>query len=307
MRLTDPTGRVRAAGGVLWRGDPRDPEVALVHRPRYDDWTLPKGHVDAGEHDLVAAFREVREETGVRALPGRPLGHTDYVAGGRPKRVRWWAAQQLEVEDAPDDEVDELAWCAVADAVRRLDVTSDRALVRRLVLRPVATVPVALVRHAHAGSRQRWRGDDDERPLSGRGRAQALALVDPLALLGPALVRAAGPVRCRATLEPLAAAAGVDVAVEERLAEAANRDDAVEAAHEALAEVLAAGEPAVLCSQGGVLPTLLARVLSEHGVRPVDRACVPAAKPRKASTTVLHVADGRVVAAEHHATLAPRT
>ena len=117
------TEQVRAAGGVV----ARDGLIALVHRPRYDDWTLPKGKLDAGESFEEAALREIEEETGMRARLVRELPETHYEVRGRPKVVRYWL---MEVESDPgfvaNDEVDELRWLEPAQASALLTYERDR-------------------------------------------------------------------------------------------------------------------------------------------------------------------------------------
>jgi 8-oxo-dGTP diphosphatase len=115
---------IRAAGGVVTR----DGRVLLVHRPRYDDWTFPKGKADAGETDEACAVREVHEETGWWCELGDELPSTEYVdAKGRPKRVRWWRMQPVADDGfAANDEIDELRW-ASADEARTL-LSYDRDL-----------------------------------------------------------------------------------------------------------------------------------------------------------------------------------
>jgi 8-oxo-dGTP pyrophosphatase MutT (NUDIX family) len=122
---------VRAAGGVVHRDGARGVEVLLVHRPRYDDWTFPKGKLDAGEREEDAAIREVREETGVHGVLGRELPTTRYVdSSGRPKTVRYWV--MTPVGDAepfhPNREIDELRWCAPAEAAGLLTYPHDRTV-----------------------------------------------------------------------------------------------------------------------------------------------------------------------------------
>lgn len=120
---------VEAAGGVVVR----DGLVAVVHRPRYDDWSLPKGHLDPGEGFEEAALREVREETGLRCRITRELGESRYRDGrGRPKVVRWFAMEVVGGAFAPNDEVDELRWLAPAEASELLSYPSDRELVARV-------------------------------------------------------------------------------------------------------------------------------------------------------------------------------
>ena len=127
-------GRVEAAGGVLFRQSAGgDLEIALVHRPRYDDWSLPKGKLDEGEGFEQAALREVEEETGMRCRLGRELGETHYEdRKGRPKVVRYWAMTDCEGEFQANEEVDELRWLAAHDAKALLTYDFDRDLVERV-------------------------------------------------------------------------------------------------------------------------------------------------------------------------------
>ncbi len=127
---------VEAAGGVVWRrGEDGSLEVALVHRPRYDDWSLPKGKLDPGEGFEEAALREVEEETGLRCELGRELGEARYRDHrDRPKVVRYWAMQPGGGEFEPNEEVDELRWVAPEDAKRMLSYAFDRELVDRVVI-----------------------------------------------------------------------------------------------------------------------------------------------------------------------------
>jgi CYTH domain-containing protein/8-oxo-dGTP pyrophosphatase MutT (NUDIX family) len=120
---------VRAAGGLVERGG----RVLVVHRPRYDDWSLPKGKLEPGETFEAAAQREVHEETGLRVTLGEELPPTRYAdARGRPKVVRYWRMAVLEEEPfAPNEEVDELAWLTPARACERLTYDHDRVLVAR--------------------------------------------------------------------------------------------------------------------------------------------------------------------------------
>ncbi|MEA2362140.1 MAG: 8-oxo-dGTP diphosphatase [Thermoleophilaceae bacterium] len=121
---------VEAAGGVVMR----DGRVALVHRPRYDDWTLPKGKLDPGESYEQAALREVREETGLRARLVRELPSTDYSVRGRPKVVRYWL---MDVESdpgfEPNSEVDEVRWLSPRDAAALLTYDRDKEVLEAAV------------------------------------------------------------------------------------------------------------------------------------------------------------------------------
>ena len=127
---------VRAAGGVVIRHRPgREWQLLLVHRPRYGDWSLPKGKTDRGETDEAAALREVEEETGLRCRLGEEIAETHYRDGrGRAKIVRYWIMkpEHDQPEFVPNDEVDELRWCSRPEAATLLTYAHDRQLVQRL-------------------------------------------------------------------------------------------------------------------------------------------------------------------------------
>ncbi len=129
--MTTPgTTLVHAAEGVVWRRSPEgELEVLLVHRPKYDDWTLPKGKLDPGEGHAEAALREVREETGLRCALGPELASTSYRdRKGRPKHVRYWAMTPVGGRFTPTEEVDEILWLPVDEAKAVLSYIRDRPL-----------------------------------------------------------------------------------------------------------------------------------------------------------------------------------
>jgi 8-oxo-dGTP diphosphatase len=125
---------VEAAGGVVVRESAGGGEVAVVHRPRYEDWSLPKGKLRPGESFEEAALREVAEETGIRCELAEELAPAHYRdRKGRRKRVRWWLMRPVEGEFKPSDEVDELRWLPPEEAAGLLDYEHDRELVRSLL------------------------------------------------------------------------------------------------------------------------------------------------------------------------------
>lgn len=122
--MTEPD--IRAAGGVVAAGDGR---IAIVHRPRHGDWSLPKGKLDPGEDWEAAAVREVEEECGLRCRLEDELPPSDYTVGDRSKRVRWWRMSVVEdLGFRPNDEVDELRWATANEASDLLTYAADRAL-----------------------------------------------------------------------------------------------------------------------------------------------------------------------------------
>jgi 8-oxo-dGTP diphosphatase len=125
---------VRAAGGVVWRRDgDGPPEILVVHRPRYDDWSLPKGKADPGESDADTALREVEEETGFTCRLGQELRSTSYRDNkGRPKTVRYWAMEPVSGESGftPNAEIDEIRWLPAPEAVKLLSYDHDRPVVQ---------------------------------------------------------------------------------------------------------------------------------------------------------------------------------
>ncbi len=169
---------VVAAGAVVIRKGPSGREVLLVHRPKYDDWSFPKGKQDPGEHVTATAVREVLEETGLEIRLGRPLRPQMYaVSGGRAKHVHYWVGHvpgDPEVASYEvNDEIDDLGWFALPEAVSRLTYLDDIDLLDQYRELPKTTTPLVVVRHARARKRDKWKGPDPLRPLTRRGTAQA--------------------------------------------------------------------------------------------------------------------------------------
>jgi 8-oxo-dGTP diphosphatase len=125
---------IEAAGGLVWKVTPKGvPKVLLIHRPRYDDWSIPKGKLDPGESHREAALREVEEETGLRCRIGTELPEVRYTdRKGRPKRVRYWRMEPIDGAFAPNDEVDEVRWSSIDEAMALLTYEHDRLVLTAL-------------------------------------------------------------------------------------------------------------------------------------------------------------------------------
>ncbi|MGH3930678.1 MAG: NUDIX hydrolase [Pseudonocardiaceae bacterium] len=272
-----------AAGAVLWRRPSPGGrvELAVVHRPRYDDWSWPKGKPHKGELLPCTAVREVAEETGHAAILGPRLGSTRYLISAGQKVAHYWAARSAGGCFTASEEVDELRWLSPSGAADLLTYPHDRTLLSGIELATAVTRTSTLVRHAMAGRRAAWAGDDALRPLTEVGRRQAAALRELLPLFGSQRVHSAPVARCRQTVEGLAADLGVPVIDEPLLSEGGYTADPP-AGLRRLTDVVAGPGPAVICSQGDVIPDALSRLADEAGLKPA-----PVPPSRKGSFWVL--------------------
>lgn len=283
-----PAKDVLAAGVVVFRPGKR---VLLVHRPRYDDWSFPKGKLDPGEHPAAAAVREVEEETGLHVRLGPPLTAQRYaVAGGRMKSVFYWAGRVVGHDDVsgyrPNAEIDEVRWFSYDEALEQLTYEHDRDTLREA--RPLRrkTHPIVVLRHGEARSRKAWRQDDRLRPLVQLGRHQAQRLVPVLAAYDVTRIVSSSSARCVETVGPYADTTGWKLELEDGLTE----EDATASSVVAVVDdLVAAGvEGAVLCTHRPVLPSVFdALGLADPGLAP-------------GAMLVAHLRQGAVVATEVH-------
>jgi 8-oxo-(d)GTP phosphatase len=224
-------------------------EVLLVHRPRYDDWTFPKGKALQGETDEETAVREVEEEAGVRGALGVELPSSRYRdSRGRDKVVRYWTMRPDSGDFEPGEEVDEARWVSGDAAARLLSYGRDRDVLAALA------PPLLVVRHASAGASSEWHGDDELRALDERGRRQAERLVGALAPFKVERIVSSPFVRCVQSVEPLSSDRGLELEVVDELAEGTD-PEVVAAFLQGLA-----GQAAVACGHGPELEPLLGRM-----------------------------------------------
>jgi broad specificity phosphatase PhoE/8-oxo-dGTP pyrophosphatase MutT (NUDIX family) len=249
--------RIKAAGALMWKPSQRyGIRVALVHRPRYKDWSLPKGKARSVEAAPQTAAREVAEETGFRPAIGRVLTSVSYQVPAGPKTVQYFAARRLAGSFSASKEVDRLEWLPPDEAREKMTYDFDRAVLDTFQAHKSDLRTVVLVRHAKAGHRESFEGPDERRPLDHKGRKQALALRALLQPFVPSAVLSSPVTRCRQTVQPLAKALGLSVSPESLLGEEVYRDDPA-AARRRVAELarLTDGTGCVVaCSQGGVIP-----------------------------------------------------
>jgi 8-oxo-dGTP diphosphatase len=303
-------------------------EVLLIHRPRYGDWSWPKGKVEPGEHPVACAVRETAEETGQQVILGVPLPSLRYRIGGRRRKyVYYWAARQATERDAAPvrarprfrpaerSEIDQAKWFEAGRARRRLSRRSDRrpldALVGRWRAGALGTRAVIVLRHANAVKRESWDGKEETRPLTEAGRARAEGTVALLAAFGVADLRTSPWRRCRASLRAYARAAHLDRLDVPEIAEAAARQDPL-GATEAMRRVLEADRSVAICSHRPVLPLLFGAVRSAAAPGRRIRRAIPRVDPylRTGELLIAHVCEQpgptsgssirRVVAVERH-------
>jgi 8-oxo-(d)GTP phosphatase len=239
----------------------RGTEVVIVHRKRYDDWTLPKGKVEAGESVPVCAVREVHEETGVAIRLGVPLDSITYEAGNAGlKKVDYWGGVVLDsVRRAPDAEVDVVSWLPVRAALSRLTYSHDHFLVQQYLEQP-PTTPLIILRHAKAMDRKDWSRKDSARPINTRGRRQARLLVPMLDAYGVTKLVSSTSTRCVATVLPYAQEQELPIETHSLLSEEEGENNPKGVGRllrKVRAATLKTGEPTAVCVHRPVLPHIL--------------------------------------------------
>ena len=289
---------VRAAGVVAFRPGKR---VLLVHRPKYDDWSFPKGKLDPGEHATAAAVREVAEETGLHVRLCLPLPDQRYPLDSRPrtKRVHYWTGRVVGDDDVsayrPNDEIDDVRWVPVEEARTLLTYQRDRATLDEAVPLRRRTHAVVVLRHARARSRKAWRSDDTQRPLLRVGELDAERLVPLLAAYGVTEVVSSPSVRCVQTVGPFARLTGWTVREERSLTEEHHGAAAVRRVVQELVDGRVDGgggrTGSLLCTHRPVLPEVFAAL------------GVPDPELAPGEMLVAHVRKGEVTATER---LGPR-
>ena len=235
-------------------------------------------------------MREVGEELGSTVAVSRRLGRTRYVVEGAPKTVTFWTMRHAGGSFTPNDEIDDVEWLTPAKARKRLSYDGERAIVADFAELPVPDTVIILVRHARAGKRRNWAGDDDLRPLDEIGLAQAEHLASVLSCFAPDQVISAVPLRCVQTVEPLAKKLGISLDVDPVFGDESYLRSK-SPTHTALLALLARpGRTTVVCSQGVTIPSVIDRIGA--GVRHSDT--------RKGAAWVLSAVDGDVIAADYY-------
>ncbi|KAA8820968.1 NUDIX hydrolase [Bifidobacterium vespertilionis] len=343
---------VEAAGGILyrWRGDFRgwtkfvdhdqtpegasphavldEIEVCVVHRPRYDDWTWPKGRVDPNETPLHAAVREIGEETGMNVELGAYIGEVEYALEdeGRnarhgkaakrldTKHVRYWMATPLDDEAkqrlrtafgpirlADREEIDSVVWLPVFRARRILTHPLDRDVLDQFVDRveegAAFARTVLLVRHAKAEARKTWNGTDADRPITPRGAAAAYALGRELACYNPSRLVSSPWRRCQETLKILSWQTGMPLENADPLTEdafAADPDAAWECFLDQIKRTVADGRNTAICMHRPVIGGIFAHLRTICATKALAKRLISSTPYMPTGTAIMFsVVDGK--------------
>ncbi|CAB4865760.1 MAG: NUDIX domain-containing protein [Actinobacteria bacterium] len=285
---------IYAAGAVLWRlSKDNKVEIALIHRPRYDDWSLPKGKLDANETMIGCAHREVMEETGYSAIFGPELGFATYNFEGGSKYVKYWSAQAIgEPAGKPDPlEVDEILWLTPSQARKKLTLEDDRSIVDFFLEFGTGTTALVLLRHAKALKREEWDGDDDDRPLAHVGQIQAKRLLSIYLPFAIQEVHSSDAMRCIETIEPMTRSLSMNPIFSSDLSEYRFAKDK-EAALDYAQDLIQRGQSAIICSHNPILPKLLKKLIGKKNFKELALELNPA------QAWVLHHRDGEIIAVD---------
>lgn len=278
---------MHAAGAVVIR---KGKQVLLVHRPKYDDWSFPKGKLERGEHRVPAAVREVHEETGVHIRLGPPLPDQRYPLTRRMKTVHYWVGRAIGDDDIsgywPNNEVDDLRWVSFDQADKLLTYPYDRHSLRSAYQVRKQTRTIVVLRHAAARSKKRWRADDRLRPLLKIGERQAQRLVPLLAAYDVSRLVSSASTRCVQTLQPYADLTKLKIRTDPGLSE---EDATAESVMAQVDAALEAEHNVVICSHRPVLPSIF-QALGQEEV-----------KLATGEFMVFHHRAGEIVAVERHA------
>lgn len=284
---------IQAAGAVVWRRNKaKEIEIAVIHRPKYDDWSLPKGKLEAGELHIACAFREVLEETGVTAVFGPELGQTTYTVEGEKKIARYWSARATDVPLGKPDplEVDKIQWLKPSEAKKELTNKDDCKIVDFFLDFGPDTTPLILLRHAKAVKRFDWDGDDGDRPLDVLGQRQAKRFLPsflPYAIEG---IYSSDAIRCLETLNQLARTLNLKLSSTKDLSEYGYAQDK-ESAIKYVQKLLKKNVSTLVCSHNPVLPGIVKELIGKKNFKNLDYE-----KLSPGDAWVLHHREGEIVA-----------
>lgn len=287
----DEVSEIQAAGAIVWRRNESDAiEIALVHRPQYNDWSIPKGKVEGEESLIACAYREVVEETGFAVRFGQSLGSAHYEVNGLRKTVTYWSARLLGEQGKPNpEEVDAVRWMSCEEAKEQLGRDSDRQIVETFQSIEPDTKPLILLRHAKAIERQEWAGEDTDRPLSSLGERQAKRMLTNFLPFAVEEIHSSSAVRCYESITPLARGLNVDFFFTDSLTEEVFHKNN-ERPFKYVQRLLVNDFTTLVCSHNPILPSIVSAFVDKFGVE------VPSTKLEPGDAWVAHHVEREVVA-----------
>ena len=268
---------ILAAGAVLWRkGEKKKIEVLIIHRPKYDDWTFPKGKAEIGEPLIACAYREVLEETNIETAFGPYLGEVEYLTNDGKKKVSFWSAKVIkEKEFNSNAEVDQLKWVEVTKVKEMLTLDTDRKILEQFLQIEPDTKPLVLLRHAKAVTRDEWQGEDDDRPLDSYGQNQAKRLLAMYQVFNLEQIHSSDAVRCYDTVVAIAKGLNIKLEVTGKLSESTFKKDK-EKAFDYAKDLMKLNESVLLCSHNPILPKMLNKLTKKSEVDADEGKLLPA-------------------------------
>jgi phosphohistidine phosphatase SixA/8-oxo-dGTP pyrophosphatase MutT (NUDIX family) len=268
---------ILAAGAVLWRkSEKKKIEVLIIHRPKYDDWTFPKGKAEIGEPLIACAYREVLEETNIETAFGPYLGEVEYLTNDGKKKVFFWSAKVVKEKDfKPNAEVDQLKWVEVTKVKEMLTLDTDRKILEQFLQIEPDTKPFVLLRHAKAVTRDEWQGEDDDRPLDSYGQNQAKRLLAMYQVFNLEQIHSSDAVRCYDTVVAIAKGLNIKLEVTGKLSESTFKKDK-EKAFDYAKDLMKLNESVLLCSHNPILPKMLNKLTKNSEVDADEGKLLPA-------------------------------
>jgi len=266
-----------AAGGVIWRKNSKNEiEVVLVHRNRYEDWSLPKGKLDSGETLIGCAYRELIEETDLNIKLGPYIGEVEYFVPDGLKRVSYWTATLLGDQKpfTPNQEVDAIGWLTLTEAADKATRDSDREILAKFADTPYDTSALIMLRHAKALAREEWQGEDEDRPLDILGQQQAKRMHAIYQVYGLQQIHTSDAVRCLDTISQVARIEELNPIITSAVSEYTwkkNKDKALDYAK----ELIKINEQILLCSHNPVLPRMMEKLTKKIDFDYPDNKLLP--------------------------------
>ena len=268
---------ISAAGAVVWRKHKDNfTEVVIIHRPKYDDWSFPKGKIEVGESLIACAHREVLEETNLQTEFGPHLGQVEYFTPDGLKKVTYWSAKVIaEKPFRTNTEVDQLKWIPITKVIEDLTNETDKEIFDKFVKVKFNSKPFILLRHAKAITREEWQGEDDDRPLSSSGQNQAMRLLSTYQVFNIDQIHSSDAVRCYDTVKSMAKGLDIKLEVSSKLSESTYKKDK-EKAFDYVRELIKEDKSILICSHNPILPKMLNKLTKKSEIEADEDKLSPA-------------------------------